>query len=90
MSGEEARERMAAGSLLSGREAAMARMKAAGEEWAEEEDIPGLVQGSNGAGSAGGLGKTDTAVGVSQKELMQSMSRMNALKKEKRKSRMYS
>eukprot|EP00607_Mallomonas_marina_P003080 CAMPEP_0182438372 /NCGR_PEP_ID=MMETSP1167-20130531/85718_1 /TAXON_ID=2988 /ORGANISM="Mallomonas Sp, Strain CCMP3275" /LENGTH=71 /DNA_ID=CAMNT_0024631699 /DNA_START=868 /DNA_END=1083 /DNA_ORIENTATION=- len=70
----------------------MARMIALGEEWAEEEELPGSERerererGGEGANMSTGRAAQD---GEYNKLAQQASSRVFALKKEKRKSRMY-
>ena len=80
------RDRLAAASLAAGYQSAKARMDKLGEEWAEEEDLPGnqvdktrTSQSIAAIADAGGF----------RKEIAQAEGRQKALMKEKRKRRMY-
>eukprot|EP01036_Dinobryon_divergens_P037681 gene37681-49349_t len=76
-------EKLTVSGFSVGHEAAMARMKTLGEEWAEEEDLPE----SGGCSGEGADTTTGIAASAGQynKMAMMSTSRQQALKKEKRK-----
>ena len=78
-------------SLVSGHAAAMMKMRLEGEEWQEEEDLPQVGGGGNGGGGEG----ADTEIGLRalaggyQKDAILASTRMNKLKVDKRKKKLF-